>query len=1061
MATVTLQRTRSRTRAAASGAGSATQGTDENGAGSSDPLGETPSAPAVSRSYADVAATPPSRPSTPLSEPTSTASVAVDEPAPPYRREPQQQEVFETPRAVIETTRPLQAGRSSPMMMPPPPRRLPGDWDVVQPRRRTRSLESANDGRAVRFEVRNRSMCCPLLPTPRDTVPVPADDAVAQAERNLTSDQRAAIGRRYEISIGLFVRGLTLATGATSGLMNKRMILGFSKLFWTAFGSMKITEPLLTLVVTPRAAPSNVSRRSANNFRAQPIEQIEPESMLGRLRELEAHDSRWRPPGRGPPGDPYGDGDQFGDDHWEHPRRPNRRYVPHPDDGYYDDYYPVRRHKPIIAPTPPKPYDGSEDLNKYTTFRDGGVVDIRMGRVPPEDQVEVLAPYLEGKAHRWYLSRVAANPSAWTLTEFMDGVFNNSFSKDFKARLHRLSPETSSWDDIFDGAEAAEHALKVLKRKGNDSHPRSDNPTRNQSGSQSANRASGSSNGRHHNDSSRSQNTSSNAAGASNRPGNSQGGSQNLQSKPYSQMTDEQKAAQRDDRLRRGECFRCGDRGHLYRNCPRGNTMRSNNSNRPPGMSAFNLEMGYVDDLTDEVLDSLPSMAIDFDNADSDAESTDACHHPPGRVPETIRHEIHEPEWMQFHDCPKARPRPYIGDSLAMMGKYVLNESQPYPGDNFFVCRDKGINVPRYRLEHPNFRLGRYYARVRLAELNRPHLEGEYSMQMGDAYSTVAGFLLRDGVRRHYPNQFQETEVEDRFNVQVWHRTTESVTYVVNDYDRGTYTLLPGKLLQNPLFNLVKWYSFVVRGQRNYETYPLPGWVSPAEIAARPRRNAPLPEDDDDETDDGDHNDTETNSDGDEPPDLQPGSDSSDSSDHSEDGPGGAGATGEPGADAPDDDDEMPALQSCSNTNVSESSEAGESNAPDEEDDDLTDPEDWAPPPELWQRSIALTGQSVRDRFEVLSDDYETYQVFDHHRSEVTPIAVEQLRNPSFNIGLWYAEICGSRSEMFDLEEALVRWQIGRQPEWTTLGRRFERRIEALLSLVSRLLATWVPLPSK
>jgi Retrotransposon gag protein len=260
-----------------------------------------------------------------------------------------------------------------------------------------------------------------------------------------------------------------------------------------------------------------------------------------------------------------------------------------------------------------------------------------------EDQVETIAPHLEGKAHRWYLSRVAANPSAWTLTDFMDGLFNDSFQKDFKARLReklhsniqgsrkvaeyahdvamkldtvgiisekervwylwngfqpqiesqlwldRLSPETSTWDEIFDGAEAAEHAIKVLKRKGNrngnDSYSRSDHTSRNQSNSQNDNRKSNNVNSRQQNDSSKGQSSSSNPNGGqswsnenrngrndaprasgSNQTANRSGGPQNSQ-KPYTQMTEEQKAAQKEERLRRGECFRCGDKGHLYRNC--------------------------------------------------------------------------------------------------------------------------------------------------------------------------------------------------------------------------------------------------------------------------------------------------------------------------------------------------------------------------------------------------------------------------------------------------------------------------------------------------------------
>ena len=105
-----------------------------------------------------------------------------------------------------------------------------------------------------------------------------------------------------------------------------------------------------------------------------------------------------------------------------------------------------------------------------------------------------------------------------------------------------------------------------------------------------------------------------------------------------------------------GKCYLCKEPGHMARNCPQGNKVKSN-SGKPPGASNFNMEF----DEGVEVLDSLPLGMVELQESDhSENEWRD-----------------NYPEWDQLG----ARARPVVGDCYAMMAEYILTIQQPYPGD--------------------------------------------------------------------------------------------------------------------------------------------------------------------------------------------------------------------------------------------------------------------------------------------------------------------------------------------------------------------------------------------
>jgi len=78
---------------------------------------------------------------------------------------------------------------------------------------------------------------------------------------------------------------------------------------------------------------------------------------------------------------------------------------------------------------------------------------------------------------------------------------------------------------------------------------------------------------------------------------------------PKSDLSEKERA----ELLAAGKCFRCKEQGHLSRNCPKGNSVKSNN-NRPPGLSNYNteLEIGPEEEL--QVLDNLELVMIEFDD---------------------------------------------------------------------------------------------------------------------------------------------------------------------------------------------------------------------------------------------------------------------------------------------------------------------------------------------------------------------------------------------------------------------------------------------------------------
>jgi hypothetical protein len=229
-----------------------------------------------------------------------------------------------------------------------------------------------------------------------------------------------------------------------------------------------------------------------------------------------------------------------------------------------------------------------------------------------------------------------------------------------------------------------------------------------------------------------------------------------------------------------GKCFTCKEMGHLSRSCPKKNMIRST-SQRPPGTSAFNIELepvqSFDSDPSVEILESLPVGAISFD-----VESQDDSI--PITWPPLTEWREHYPYW----DQPGIHSRNAIGDCYAMQAETTLTLDQPYPGDDrydmtylrpelrfdvvrhryrpYYTIHDRGTNfsivIQKSLLGNPMFDISRWYAKRRIRDLNL-QCPNTHSNPIGPAIDLVATKLLIDGIASSYPCTNPDLDPENRF----------------------------------------------------------------------------------------------------------------------------------------------------------------------------------------------------------------------------------------------------------------------------------------------------------
>ncbi|RDB15757.1 hypothetical protein Hypma_003696 [Hypsizygus marmoreus] len=431
-----------------------------------------------------------------------------------------------------------------------------------------------------------------------------------------------------------------------------------------------------------------------------------------------------------------------------------------------------RKQKTLIKPVPPKEYDGSADSRLYHRFVTEGTAYVKDGKVKSNRQVFILSYYLKGKAYDFYTRKVSASVSQWSLREFFGEMFNYCFPIDYRIKQReklrrcfqndksvseyvdeleelytmigvsnerekvvklwnglrteiqkalwreRLNPELSTWEQVSDTAQIIEISEKVSS--GRDNRP---DRNRNQGGS-GDNRSQGSRDPRR-NHRPRDNRPPSNKPENGEHRNNYRGTGP---SQPRHDATREQRdqrgrsqltEKERNELLTVGKCFKCKEAGHMARQCPKGNFVKSDRSGRAPGMTNFSIG---IDAANSEYLQEL-------------SETTEMLHDIPVGVISFDLDEHPELRCMTF-------ARRDLGDLAADVAARQLQAAQPYPGDDWDVPdEEKYIRIEKEFLFTEAFNLPLWYAihiseRLELDDVDLPWTYW-LDFEMGDVLAHV------------------------------------------------------------------------------------------------------------------------------------------------------------------------------------------------------------------------------------------------------------------------------------------------------------------------------------
>ncbi|KAJ2921120.1 hypothetical protein H1R20_g15976, partial [Candolleomyces eurysporus] len=541
-------------------------------------------------------------------------------------------------------------------------------------------------------------------------------------------------------------------------------------------------------------------------------------------------------------------------------------------------------------------FDGNQNIRHFVRHVRETVSSLEMNRVPKKYQVQVAARNLEKKAYDYYEQHIANNASDWTISQMYEALFNHIFPMDFRigcrgrfnsltqggktitefafelkeladligdvsehekvTRLwygsrpsmqsalwtDRLHPEMSSWEKVLDHALYIELSEKPMK-KAESSQSR---PFDNKKKSKPAH-SGNSQNTNSHSHKTPSHSNQQSSKNSSDRPLNhnpsSSGKSKNKKGTSNQKGSSEQKLSKKEeDELRAAnKCFLCKETGHVRRNCPKANSVKSS-SNRPPGVSNFNVEFVDVEDTMEGVLDSLHCSSMSFAEDDLRIDQAQQMTENSRRIPSLLyqpgfRWRKPRPDMDDWTYFSRRRVAKQLGNARQKVALNILNSSQPYPGDTVptgkvlqdrfrFVeevgedwllynrLLDRYYLIEAYQLRNPDFTPGDWYAQIRQVKAGLKEEMLTNGRRMGDAVAYVAECHLRDGILWYYPTPKSTSQVyhEDHFRV----RRHSAEFYEISDYARRSATMIEVSHLENPCFNLARWYHLLVQQKRSH-----------------------------------------------------------------------------------------------------------------------------------------------------------------------------------------------------------------------------------------------------
>ncbi|KAG6877222.1 hypothetical protein C0992_010584, partial [Termitomyces sp. T32_za158] len=507
-----------------------------------------------------------------------------------------------------------------------------------------------------------------------------------------------------------------------------------------------------------------------------------------------------------------------------------------------------KRSRTLINPITPIEYDGSADARAYYRFVMEGTDYVRTGKVTHKRRVFVLSRFLKGQAYDFYTQKVATNPYSWDLQDFFEEMFDYCFPINYRMeqrdKLRRsfqhektvtdychkleelynmigmfdehekvvklwnglrnsiqsglwqdgLHPEVSSWVEVRQAVERIEIAEGMANRPEGRRGFRKRSQKQPWTNPRGGNNSAGTTTDGKGSFSSKPQqgekNTGSTLKGSQNR---GQGGQESPKKETRTTMSNKE----RDEHRAQNKCFKCHVVGHLARNCPDGNYIKSGKG-KPPGLSTHNIEIDF------EGTETLRSEADGVGTADSISVSV-----------------------MRWDVDPDVELRPCIGNFAMQRAIEVLEEMAPYPGvemlhngeGSLFMVqsadsRNVVIDYTRTNgqspfvdgelidtsvLFDPEFNLPLWWAECRTFRLC---LEGidfsawKSAPLMGNVLALGAKATVREG-RRTYPANEEGTHETD------WDVRQQGSMFLISGVSDGRSVMVKRRHLLDPAFDLI------------------------------------------------------------------------------------------------------------------------------------------------------------------------------------------------------------------------------------------------------------------